>query len=182
MPDICLTFDQFEALVKQAQSAFPEEACGLLAGEGQRVLHLFSITNIADDPTTHYVMSPNELLKTLKQIDALGLDFIGTYHSHPSTPPIPSPTDIRDAAQNLPDKIHIIISLNHNHPQLKAWRIGQHQVDHVDIQVGKQKAYAYLPENSLQLQQGAVILSALCAVALLLLISFTLLPPAPSIP
>lgn len=182
MQAIRLIPDQVDKLVQHAHSAYPEEACGLIAGKVEQASHIFPIENVADDPKKHYVMSPDTLLQTFKEIDDLGLELIGTYHSHPNTPPIPSQTDKHDAVHNLPNVVHIIISLEMHLPQIKAWHIGQLQVDSVDIILGKQKAYDYQPQNRLQLQQGAVVISTLLAVAFLLFISFMLLPPAPPIP
>lgn len=40
------------------------------------------------------------------RIEGLGLDLVGIYHSHPSGPPGPSPTDFADAA--YPEAAYLI--------------------------------------------------------------------------
>ncbi len=81
----------------QVQSCLPEEACGLLAGTAGTVHRVIPILNAARSPV-RFRMDPREQLAALQQIDADGLDLLGIFHSHPSGPEAPSPTDIAEAA------------------------------------------------------------------------------------
>lgn len=173
-----LSHDQIRTLVHHAQASYPAEACGLIGGQSNRAVLLIPVTNIALNPQTHYQMAANELLQGLKMIDAAGHDLIGIYHSHPTSDPVPSSTDIQIAEQQYPQVVQVIISLKHQQPRLKAWQIQPGQIDAVDIIVGS--AQAHTPDNpTAHAPQIAILLAAFLSLVIMLSISLTLLPPAP---
>ena len=73
-------------------ACLPEEACGLLAGRDGVVTRAVPIENAAHSPV-RYRMEPRAQVGELLSIEALGLDLLGIYHSHPNGPAVPSPTD-----------------------------------------------------------------------------------------
>ena len=73
-------------------SCLPEEACGLLAGRDGLVTLALPIENAAHSPV-RYRMEPRAQVGELLSIEALGLDLLGIYHSHPNGPAVPSATD-----------------------------------------------------------------------------------------
>ena len=89
----------------------PEEACGLLAGTMDkgvyRAVQSIPVTNILHSPS-RYRMAPAEQLAAFNHIEALGLELVGIYHSHPQGPPGPSPTDIAEAY--YPEVLYLIWS------------------------------------------------------------------------
>ena len=131
-----------QALVEHARAGDPDEVCGILAGEGQRITRVFPVRNTAEavgaeqgvfrdrvtgQPSSgrkavHYYMDPRDQLRAYNEIDAAGLDLIGYYHSHTHTEARPSPTDIR-LATDL-SAIYVLVSLEDpQHPAVRAWRI-----------------------------------------------------------
>jgi len=50
---------------------------------------------------------------------AAGIDFLAVYHSHPTSPPIPSKTDIAD--NHWPNAMTIIVSLTTEPPNVAGW-------------------------------------------------------------
>ncbi|TMF04921.1 MAG: M67 family metallopeptidase, partial [Chloroflexi bacterium] len=102
-----------QELVAHAREGDPEEVCGILAGRDRRVERVFRVSNTADavgvergvfrDRETgvaspgrravHYYMDPKDQLRVYNEIDDLGLDVLGYYHSHTHTEARPSPTD-----------------------------------------------------------------------------------------
>ncbi len=76
----------------------PEEACGLLAGiaPGQ-VERVFAVTNRLHSPS-RFEMEPQEQLRAFLDIEAAGLELLAIYHSHPTGPAHPSPTDLEEFA------------------------------------------------------------------------------------
>jgi [CysO sulfur-carrier protein]-S-L-cysteine hydrolase len=96
------------AIVDHARRDAPHECCGLLAGGGGVVAHAYPARNAAAAPAIAYDVAPRELFEFMRQMRAEHLDFLGIYHSHPSTENRPSPTDIECAY--YPDVAYFILS------------------------------------------------------------------------
>jgi len=114
----------------------------MLAGLEGRVERVFRVRNTADEVTAesgvfrdratgvaapgrravHYYMDPRDQLRVYNEIDDLGLDLIGYYHSHTHSEARPSPTDIRLATDLA--SFYVLVSLtDQTHPPVRAWRI-----------------------------------------------------------
>lgn len=102
---------------EQAIQMIPEEACGLLGGHSQagkfRVERVISVANVLHSPV-RFRMDPQEQLQAFDDLDSRGLNLVGIYHSHPSGPPTPSPTDIAEAY--YPEVVYLILA-----PAEEAW-------------------------------------------------------------
>jgi [CysO sulfur-carrier protein]-S-L-cysteine hydrolase len=81
------------AMSTHAAHCMPEEACGLLAGEGEMVKAIFPVTNRLHSPF-RFEMDHKEQLDLFNLIEKSQLEMIGIYHSHPVGPAHPSLTDI----------------------------------------------------------------------------------------
>lgn len=131
-----------DELIQHAREGNPDEVCGMLAGRGNRVERLFRVRNTADEidasrgvfrdrqsgvitggqKPVHYYMDPRDQLRVYNEVDDLGLDVVGYYHSHTHTEARPSPTDVRLAS--VPDTFWVLVSLQDaQHPSVRAWRI-----------------------------------------------------------
>ena len=180
---IWLSHHQAQALIVHARADAPREACGLLVGRTDsagraHVTEITPIANAAADPLITYYMDERALVTALSGLQARRLELLGFYHSHPSGDPIPSPTDVRHAT--YPDTPYLIVGLNGNKARLAAWKMRPGQVEKIPLHIGNE-----LPDVNPSLtrsQQAAIILAALIAFALLIVVSLTLLPPAPAIP
>jgi proteasome lid subunit RPN8/RPN11 len=116
-----------DGLVAQALSESPHECCGLLAGtfedhprSGQRgrVVGLYPLVNELASPT-RFVSEARSLLAAIKAIRAAKLEVLAVYHSHPTSDPVPSRTDL--AWNNWPEVVAVIVGLTSNPPQTRAW-------------------------------------------------------------
>jgi len=118
----------FEATVQQAVLELPNECCGLLAGimtdHGiARVSHRFPLFNVRHSPVA-YDGDEKDLFIAFKAMRAENIDLLAVYHSHPTSPPVPSRTDCaRNACGE--DMVHLIISLETGQPQVRAWRLSE---------------------------------------------------------
>ena len=166
-------------IADRAASHYPEEVCGLLAGSGKRITKAFPVSNIAAQPETDYQLQPAEQLKALKQIDADSLTWIGIYHSHPKSGPIPSPADIQQASDD--GLLHLIVSLQRSKPKLKLWRIQAAAVSPIELTFDTQSSADPPDEPLSDKQKIAIILAGALSLVFMLAISLTLLPPAPVI-
>jgi desampylase len=129
-----------QELIAHAREGNPDEVCGILAGRDGRVERVFRVQNTADtvvaergvfrDRETgvassgrkpvHYYMDPRDQLRVYNEIDDLGLDVIGYYHSHTHSEARPSPTDVRLATDLTPH--YVLVSLVEP-AVVRAWRI-----------------------------------------------------------
>ena len=167
-------------IADHAFSRTPEEVCGLFAGRGRRISRVFPISSIAAEPTAAYRLEPSEQLRALKQIDAAGLEWLGVYHSHPQSDPIPSVADIQQASDE--GLWHLIVSLRRSRPRLKLWHIQASAATPIDLRFDTQSSQEQPDEPLSDPQKIAVVLAAALGLILMLAVSLTLLPPAPVLP
>ena len=111
----------YEGMVQRARNGAPLEVCGLLAGSGNQVTQLYELTN-ADASATLFSMIPAEQFAAVKDMRTRGLRTLAIWHSHPSSPPRMSPTDLRLAF--TPDVAYTIVSLlDPAQPAIAAFRV-----------------------------------------------------------
>ncbi|MCC6314712.1 MAG: M67 family metallopeptidase, partial [Thermomicrobiales bacterium] len=98
------------------------EGCGLLATEpaGTRAMRFYPGTNVAASPT-RYTMAPEEVLTALRDMEVNGWRLGAIVHSHPTTEPAPSRTDLREAY--YPDALLVIVGFAAPTPLVRGWRI-----------------------------------------------------------
>lgn len=92
---------------QHGQEEYPNECCGLLAGQGDRVERLYRIENKLKSPT-RFLMEPRDQLRAFKEMDKAGLELQVIYHSHTRSPAYPSGTDLELAA--FPDVNYLLMS------------------------------------------------------------------------
>jgi proteasome lid subunit RPN8/RPN11 len=174
-----LTEAQVHTIVQHATADSPREACGIIAGSGEQAQRVIALENAASDPLHFYQMDNVEFEQAVRACRNDGLSLIGIYHSHPRGEPILSPTDIEQAPPLA--VAHVLIGLRHSQPRLAAWSIHHHQVERVDVHVGNEPP-TWVDDLPLsRAQKAAIITSAIIAFILVLIISLSLLPPAPII-
>ena len=77
-------------------------------------------------------MDPAETIQAMKTMRNEESELFAIYHSHPSSPAIPSKTDIEKAG--YPDALYLIVSLNTTGViEIKGYKIQQDSVTPVDL-------------------------------------------------
>lgn len=128
----------FDALVEHARAEFPYEACGLLAGEGGKIVAHYPIPNSARS-MTFYNMDSRALLAAMNEMDERGWDLLAIYHSHTHTEAYPSPTDVELAF--YPEAVYLIVSLQDpQEPALRGFDIAHGEVTERVLTVDGQEA------------------------------------------
>jgi proteasome lid subunit RPN8/RPN11 len=84
-------------LVAHAREEAPHECCGVLVGDGGRVVRAVRARNALESPT-RYQIHPEDHFAALRLARAEALEVVGFYHSHPRSAPEPSETDRAEAA------------------------------------------------------------------------------------
>lgn len=120
-----------DSIIAHAWNELPDEACGLLAGSGDRVVKQYPLTNIDHSPE-HFSFDPKEQFAALREARKQGLQIVANYHSHPETPARPSEEDIRLAFD--PNIVYFILSLQDvENPVIKAFSIREGTVEPLKI-------------------------------------------------
>lgn len=130
------------AIVAQARAEDPNEACGLVIGDGPaadggRALRYEPARNRAASPY-RYEIDPDDLYRLTIETDDADETFWAIVHSHTHTPAVPSPTDIGLAF--YPDALYVLVSLapdqadpTTGEPGIRAWRILDGHVHEVEL-------------------------------------------------
>ncbi len=122
-----------EDMISHARSVYPQECCGLLAGNSGIASNTYRMTN-TNQSQISYLMEPKEQFVALKDMRKKGIEMIAIYHSHPKTDAEPSITDINLAY--YPDAYYIILSLAEPmRPDIRAHRIIDGKAEEVGIEI-----------------------------------------------
>jgi proteasome lid subunit RPN8/RPN11 len=108
-------------MLAHAREEAPRECCGLLVGKGESIARIVRAKNL-DASATRYLIDPEDHFRAIRHARADGLEVIGAYHSHPSSLPLPSDTDIAEANTGA-DFIYVIVSPVGD--AVRAYRIDQ---------------------------------------------------------
>jgi proteasome lid subunit RPN8/RPN11 len=82
----------YDQMIAHARTAHPEECCGLVCGDFEKVNRLFPSENIfKGDKTTAFELDPKVRFQQIRETGERSL--LGFYHSHPNGICAPSETD-----------------------------------------------------------------------------------------
>ena len=83
-----------EAMVAHARDCLPEEACGLIAVDGDGVIQFaYPATNV-DRSRVRFTVAPSEHYAAIKDAESRGWIIGGSFHSHPESAAFPSARDV----------------------------------------------------------------------------------------
>lgn len=114
-----MTAAALTALLDRCRQELPNEACGFLAGHAGRIEQVYPVTNTEPSPDW-FSMDPLAQMQVFDAIDAAGQQLLAIYHSHPLDPARPSPEDLANAG--YPDLVNVIVSLQADPPDVRAYR------------------------------------------------------------
>ena len=141
---LILTREQAAQIEAHARSEYPHEACGLLGGRNGKVESVYPLPN-AERSSTRYLADPEAQLQAMLEIEDRGWDIVAIYHSHPSSPPYPSDTDLEMAS--YPEALYLIISLvEQRRTVLRAFHIQKGKSREVEVSVSDGAAAIACPE------------------------------------
>ena len=108
-------------MLAHARDEAPRECCGLLVGKGESVVRSVRARNL-DSKAARYLIAPEDHFAAIRTARVEGLEVVGAYHSHPSSGPVPSPTDVEEANSGS-DFLYVIVSLVND--EVRAYRIAE---------------------------------------------------------
>jgi proteasome lid subunit RPN8/RPN11 len=114
--------DVLSELVAQAKAELPNECCGMLAGVLAggvgRVVRRIPLRNQLADPK-RFFNNGQDLCRPQRECREAGLEFLAVYHSHPTSEPVPSRTDLEQHEWH--GLATVIVSLAGAEPEVRAW-------------------------------------------------------------
>ncbi len=121
MPELVISSEFIEQMVTHCRACYPNEACGILAGTGNRVTKVYIMSNSEPSPVS-YLMEPKEQFRVMKELRQEGLIMVAIFHSHPQSPAFPSAKDVSLAFYD--DLFYVIVGmLQRTLPDIRAFRI-----------------------------------------------------------
>jgi proteasome lid subunit RPN8/RPN11 len=131
----------YEALLEQARAELPNECCGLLAGRREgavgRVARRYPLVNASASPVEYLSEGPSHLAAH-RDLCKAGLEELAVYHSHPTTEPIPSRTDLE---RNLwPGVVHLIVSMRTSSPEMRGWWLREDSYTEAEWEIVEENA------------------------------------------
>jgi proteasome lid subunit RPN8/RPN11 len=128
-------------IYEHCDRAYPNEACGILAGHGGRVEKVYPMANAKPGPS-YYEMDPEEQFRVMKDIRQAGLELTGIYHSHTGGPAYPSSVDVEKAYwpgtlyPNYPDARYLIVTLmDRKNPGARVFTIADKRIAEVELNI-----------------------------------------------
>jgi proteasome lid subunit RPN8/RPN11 len=124
-------------MIAQARAELPNECCGILAGtialDDGIVSVRYPIKNDRASPV-EFESEPRGLFAAHKDMRHRGLEMLAIYHSHPTSAPVPSATDL---ARNWygEDVVNLIIGLAGAEPVVRVWRLAEADFREADWQI-----------------------------------------------
>ena len=121
-------------LIDHARGELPNEACALLGGdEASGVVSSLHLARNRWASPYRFDVEPDDLVRILHDLEAAGEALVAIFHSHPGTPAVLSPSDLREARYPV---VQLLASLvEPEAPVMRAWRIGTDGVDEVRLLV-----------------------------------------------
>ncbi|MEN8114476.1 MAG: M67 family metallopeptidase [Actinomycetota bacterium] len=128
---IALSERDVKAMIDHTRAWVPNEACGLLAGAGGVVMKIYPLDNAGPSPEG-FVIDPADQFAVLQDAEANGWEILGTFHSHPAGPPIPSDVDL--AGGGDPAWVNAIVGVRDGRIEVAAYRYRDGEAEVVEIE------------------------------------------------
>lgn len=117
----------YNQMLAHAAATLPNECCGLLAGTvaagiGQVSEHYPLVNALGSE--REYLSDARSMFAAVRDMQARGLDILAVYHSHPTSDPVPSRTDLERNYSE--DVVNLIIGLRDEVPVVRAWWLTAH--------------------------------------------------------
>ncbi|TNF32818.1 MAG: M67 family peptidase, partial [Gammaproteobacteria bacterium] len=119
MKSVHLTPEVNQHLIKLARENGDREICGFIGRHPNGEFQIYEITNVAGDSRRLFEMDPAQQIAAMKTMREQAQQLYAIYHSHPTSPAMPSLTDMEQAA--YPEVLYLIISLATSTPEVRGF-------------------------------------------------------------
>ena len=132
----------YEEMVAQARAELPNECCGLLGGVFEeagpgggrvgRVVRRYPLVNAAASPRL-FESDPRSMFDADRDMRRNKLEVLAVYHSHPTSPPVPSRKDLE---RNYSEQVmNLIIGLTGETPEARGWWLTESEYHRASFEV-----------------------------------------------
>jgi proteasome lid subunit RPN8/RPN11 len=132
MDNLTIPKSIYDEMLAHCSEAYPNEACGILAGIGNKVTEIYTMTNIEHSPVS-YALDSKEHFRVIKDMRERGISMLAVFHSHPSSQAYPSPKDVSLAFYE--DAVYLIVSLFNKEPVVKGFSIREAGITEVQVDI-----------------------------------------------
>ena len=133
MSSFSITQRHYDIIIDQVKKNYPYESGGFIGGKDFQVTAIYPVLNQdISNKTDVFAIYPQDIERAHLFFEKHGLEYYGTYHSHPKGAAIPSKQDLTHIQKYL-----FIISLrNFDQPDFAAFKVtGHQQADRVPLNV-----------------------------------------------
>jgi proteasome lid subunit RPN8/RPN11 len=132
--------------IRQALAEKPNECCGLFAGVREdgptgrvgRVVRRYPLVNALASPT-EFEGELRSLKAAYADMDANALHWLAVYHSHPTSPAVPSRKDL--ARHPYSEVMCLIVSLAADPPSVRCWWLTETEAREAEWEVLSEKTH-----------------------------------------
>jgi proteasome lid subunit RPN8/RPN11 len=85
-----------------------------------------------------YMWEGKSTLAAMRELTASDHEVLAVYHSHPTSPPLPSRRDLQqnwEVREFLGDVVHLIVSLTQSPPLVRGWWLGENDYREAEWEV-----------------------------------------------
>ncbi|MEJ2759237.1 MAG: M67 family metallopeptidase [Anaerolineales bacterium] len=129
-PKLILRPNHREEIIEIVTKLAPKEACGIIAGETDTSSKVYPVTNTLNS-SSEYLMDPEQMLEAFWDIEENGWQVLAFFHSHPSSQPFPSQSDL--SRNFYPHTIHMIAGKIESNWVLKAFQLFEKNYNEIPI-------------------------------------------------
>ncbi len=115
-------------MIDHCLSELPNEGCGLIAMDGNKVVAVYPTGNDEASPSG-YTVPPKDHFAALTDAESRGWELSGVFHSHPNGTAEPSMVDVRSALD--PEWVYLVVGLAGEDPAIRGWRIALERPDEI---------------------------------------------------
>lgn len=121
-------------LLRHAQQSPIAEVCGLIGSKDHIPTRCYPVANVASSPQRLFALDPTQQIAAMRTMRDRNEQLFAIYHSHPSSPPFPSATDLAQA--NYPETLYLIISLQTRGVlEMRGFFLRDHAVSEVPLEI-----------------------------------------------
>ncbi|MFW9929496.1 MAG: Mov34/MPN/PAD-1 family protein [Candidatus Thorarchaeota archaeon] len=131
---IIISNENIKKIRVHGEQTYPEECCGFLIGysnDENKVVMIKSTDNVSSEMRERrYNIDPLVILAVDKEVEKMGLEILGIYHSHPDHPAKPSMFDLDHAWPNVS---YVVLSIVQGKSEaMTSWRLSNDRKEFIE--------------------------------------------------